>query len=67
MKCQAACRIKVFYAKMKQLLVQVRHSIQIYGKSVYLFQCPKCHVCIEKNGGCNHMVRGAVSFAFFFD
>lgn len=19
------------------------------------FQCPRCHICIEKNGGCNHM------------
>nr|CAD7438632.1 unnamed protein product [Timema bartmani] len=20
------------------------------------FQCPRCHICIEKNGGCNHMM-----------
>ncbi|VEL14792.1 unnamed protein product [Protopolystoma xenopodis] len=24
--------------------------------------CPQCHVCIEKNGGCNHMV-GAFPYA----
>lgn len=21
----------------------------------FWFQCPRCHICIEKNGGCNHM------------
>lgn len=26
--------------------------------------CPKCQICIEKNGGCNHMQCGACRHDF---
>ena len=28
----------------------------IYCKYSSLQECPKCHVTIEKDGGCNHMI-----------
>ncbi|KAL8582056.1 putative E3 ubiquitin-protein ligase ariadne-2 [Nucella lapillus] len=32
--------------------------------SVHTKDCPKCHVCIEKNGGCNHMQCSKCKFDF---
>lgn len=32
--------------------------------SAHTKDCPKCHVCIEKNGGCNHMQCSKCKFDF---
>lgn len=32
--------------------------------SAHTKDCPKCHICIEKNGGCNHMQCYACKYDF---
>ncbi|VDP28746.1 unnamed protein product [Echinostoma caproni] len=51
---------------MKRWLLKCREDL---GTSTYMQahtkDCPECHVCIEKNGGCNHMVSNRLSALVF--
>lgn len=44
---------------MKQFKVLINRDFAISFQD-----CPKCQICIEKNGGCNHMQCGACRHDF---
>lgn len=39
------CYFRILYVIMVLSVINLK----------FWFQCPRCHICIEKNGGCNHM------------
>lgn len=65
--CSEAYHAPTSCATLKHWLVKCRDDS---GTANYMTahtkDCPSCHVCIEKNEGCNHMVGEFILLFYYF-